>query len=49
MSQPDDEVLGKAYDHRLARRLLTYLKPYRGRVALAIPLIALTAGSSCWR
>lgn len=44
MSQPDDEVLGKAYDHRLARRLLTYLKPYRGRVALAIPLIALTAG-----
>ncbi|MCS7079895.1 MAG: ABC transporter ATP-binding protein/permease [Chloracidobacterium sp.] len=44
MSQPDDEVLGKAYDHRLAKRLLTYLKPYRKRVALAIPLIALTAG-----
>lgn len=44
MSQPDDEALGKAYDHRLAKRLLTYLKPYRGRVALAVPLIALTAG-----
>lgn len=44
MSQPDDEVLGKAYDHHLAKRLLTYLKPYRGRVALAVPLIALTAG-----
>ncbi|MGQ9898559.1 MAG: ABC transporter ATP-binding protein [Acidobacteriota bacterium] len=44
MSQTDDEVLGKAYDHRLARRLLTYLKPYWGRVALAIPLIAITAG-----
>ncbi|MFQ3582310.1 MAG: ABC transporter ATP-binding protein [Chloracidobacterium sp.] len=44
MSQPDDEILGKAYDHRLAKRLFAYLKPYWGRVALAIPLIALTAG-----
>ena len=31
----DDEVIGKAYDARLMRRLLTYLYPYRGRVALA--------------
>ena len=26
----EDEVLGKAYDARLMRRLLTYLRPYRG-------------------
>ncbi|OYT71217.1 MAG: antibiotic ABC transporter ATP-binding protein [Chloracidobacterium sp. CP2_5A] len=44
MSQPDDEALGKAYDRLLVKRLLTYLKPYRGRVALAIPLIAFTSG-----
>ena len=31
----DDEVIGKAYDSRLMRRLLTYLYPYRPRVALA--------------
>jgi ATP-binding cassette subfamily B multidrug efflux pump len=35
----DDEVLGKAYDARLMRRLLTYLYPYRGRVALAASAI----------
>src|SRR5512134_2251387 len=31
----DDEVLGKAYDARLMRRLLQYLRRYRGEVALA--------------
>jgi ATP-binding cassette subfamily B protein len=36
----DDEVLGKAYDARLMRRLLKYLIPYRGRVALAASAIA---------
>jgi ATP-binding cassette, subfamily B, multidrug efflux pump len=35
----DDEVLGKAYDARLMRRLLAYLHPYRGRVALAASAI----------
>ena len=35
----DDEVLGKAYDARLMRRLLTYLYPYRGRVTLAASAI----------
>jgi ATP-binding cassette subfamily B multidrug efflux pump len=35
----DDEVLGKAYDARLMRRLLTYLFPYWGRVALAAAAI----------
>jgi ATP-binding cassette subfamily B protein len=35
----DEEVIGKAYDARLMRRLLTYLSPYRGRVALAASAI----------
>ena len=39
MSMHDEEVLGKAYDARLMRRLLTYLKPYRGLVALALVAI----------
>ena len=32
----EEEIYGKAYDSRLARRLLGYLRPYRGRVALAV-------------
>ncbi|MEQ1574768.1 MAG: ABC transporter ATP-binding protein [Vicinamibacterales bacterium] len=35
----DEEVLGKAYDARLMRRLLTYLRPYRPQVALAVAAI----------
>ena len=35
----EEEVLGKAYDARLMRRLFTYLRPYRGRVAVAIAAI----------
>ena len=35
----DDDVLGKAYDGRLMRRLLTYLRPYRGQVTLAVVAI----------
>ena len=38
-SPHEEEALGKAYDSRLARRLARYLKPYRGRVALAIALL----------
>jgi ATP-binding cassette subfamily B multidrug efflux pump len=38
MSQ-DDEILGKAYDARLMRRLLTYLWPYRVQAALALAAI----------
>ncbi len=33
--QPDDEVLGKAYDARLMRRLLGYMRPYRAPIGLA--------------
>ena len=35
----DDDVLGKAYDGRLMRRLLTYLRPYRGQVTVAVAAI----------
>jgi ATP-binding cassette subfamily B protein len=35
----DEEVIGKAYDARLMRRLLAYLFPYWGRVALAATAI----------
>ncbi|HKT12226.1 MAG TPA: ABC transporter ATP-binding protein [Terriglobia bacterium] len=32
----EEEILGKAYDARLMRRLLTYLRPYRRVVSLAL-------------
>jgi ATP-binding cassette subfamily B protein len=35
----EEEILGKAYDARLMRRLLTYLRPYRAQVALALTAI----------
>ena len=35
----EEEALGKAYDARLMRRLLTYLRPYRARVALAVVVL----------
>jgi ATP-binding cassette, subfamily B, multidrug efflux pump len=40
----DEEVLGKAYDARLMRRLIMYLRPYKGYVAFALFLILLESG-----
>ncbi len=37
-NQHEEEALGKAYDARLLRRLLQYLRPYRWRVILALAL-----------
>jgi ATP-binding cassette, subfamily B, multidrug efflux pump len=34
----EEEVLGKAYDSRLMRRLLEYMRPYKWRVILALGL-----------
>ena len=34
--QKDDEILGKAYDSKIMRRLLTYVKPYKKYVVMAI-------------
>ena len=39
MTAMDDEVLGKAYDARLMRRLLGYLRPHRHGVMIALVAI----------
>src|SRR5581483_862865 len=39
----EEEVLGKAYDSRLMKRLLTYLRPYKWQVMLALTAIVLKA------
>ena len=39
----EEEILGKAYDSRLMRRLLKYLRPYRWPVAIALVSIVLKA------
>ena len=44
MAAHEEEVLGKAYDSRLMKRLLTYLRPYRYKVLLALASIILKAG-----
>ncbi len=40
----EDEVLGKAYDAKLMKRLLKYIKPYRKYVIFAIILNVIVAG-----
>jgi ATP-binding cassette subfamily B protein len=45
MAMQEEEVLGKAYDSRLMRRLLKYLRPYTWQVALALAAIILKAGA----
>ena len=35
----EEDVLGKAYDGRLMRRLLVYLKPYKGLLFGAIAIL----------
>lgn len=40
---PDDDALGKAYDARLVRRLLVYVRPYRPLVVAALGCIAVAA------
>src|ERR1700682_1068190 len=37
-NQHEEEALGKAYDARLMRRLLLYMRPYKWRVVLALTL-----------
>ena len=36
----EEEALGKAYDSRLMKRLLGYMRPYRWRVFFALALVA---------
>jgi ATP-binding cassette, subfamily B, multidrug efflux pump len=40
-SNQEEEILGKAYDGRLMRRLLTYLRPYKWHVVVALAAIIL--------
>ena len=35
----EEEVLGKAYDSRLMRRLFTYIRPYRAVVVVSLLLL----------
>ena len=44
MSMQSDEILGKAYDSKLMKRLLGYVKPYKKYVVLAILLNIIVAG-----
>ena len=41
----EDDVVGKAYDGRLMRRLLTYLRPYKLQTVVSAIAILLKAGS----
>ena len=42
--QQDDDVVGKAYDGRLMRRLLTYLYPYKWPAIFSMVAIVIKAG-----
>ena len=42
---PEDEILGKAYDGRLMRRLLQYLWPYGKLLVLSLVFLALYTGT----
>src|SRR5579871_1314144 len=44
-SHHEEEVLGKAYDSRLMKRLLKYLRPYKWQVGIALGSIVLKAGA----
>lgn len=40
----EEEALGKAYDSRLMKRLLRYLRPYRWQVVAAVIMLVLASG-----
>src|ERR1700730_14163525 len=42
-SHHEEEILGKAYDSRLMRRLLQYLRPYKWSAVTSLILTVLTA------
>ena len=44
MAPHDDEILGKAYDSRLMRRLIGYLRPYWARALVALAAIVIGVG-----
>src|SRR5205085_5218656 len=42
--QQEDDVVGKAYDSRLMKRLMGYLRPYAWQTFVAVGAIILKAG-----
>ena len=44
IERQEDEA-AKAFDPRLARRLLTYLRPYRVRATFSVLLVTVTSGN----
>jgi ATP-binding cassette subfamily B protein/subfamily B ATP-binding cassette protein MsbA len=40
----DEEILGKPYDARLVRRLLSFVRPYARQVAVAVAMLLVVAG-----
>ena len=44
-AQQEEEVLGKAYDSRLMKRLLKYLRPYKWPTSIALGSILLKVGA----
>ena len=42
----DDEILGKAYDPHIVRRLLTYLRPYRRNILAALTLMTVATAAN---
>ncbi len=44
-SHHEEEVLGKAYDSRLMKRLITYLRPYKWQTGIALSSILLKVGA----
>jgi ATP-binding cassette, subfamily B, multidrug efflux pump len=43
--QADDDILGKAYDPRIARRLVGFLQPYRSRLLFTTFLVMVGTGA----
>ncbi|MBI2774164.1 MAG: ABC transporter ATP-binding protein [Chloroflexi bacterium] len=41
----EDEIFGKAYDARMMRRLLHYVRPYTGRVVVSLVLLLLLSAT----
>jgi ATP-binding cassette subfamily B protein len=41
---PEDDVIGKAYDSRLVGRLMPFMRPYAWRIGLAVVLLLATTG-----
>src|SRR5215216_5502290 len=44
MNVDPDDLLGKAYDARIVRRLLAFIRPYRWKAIAAVVLIAVATG-----